>query len=500
MHGQFKLTKHLQERALHEESSATYGNRYHDTDCKVSLAERSGRCCKVPARQGERLTVAGVFRPYISNMVRDNPRDVGLKLIHGRCAILNHTYRVLTTPEQVQTIFRDSDRHFKATNNNSGYLFSQILGSCVGMISQDDWKRVRAIVEPAFSRDASKRYVSLIVGRTSQYMQELRTLPLISNGYIDPARDLKMLPFWVIAEIIYGQLSPKMEAELKSIARVREELYKYVIAGGLVRFAWSKYLPIAANKLLRSFRSQWLSFNERARVAAEERGAGHLPICSIYKAIEGKICTIPEILHTLDEILFANLDVTTGGLTWNLVQLAAHPDVQAVLRAEIAKVNSNAIGKEAAFEAYLSDPSTYLQCIILESSRLRPLIAFSIPQAAPSTRILDGYTFPAGTNFTVDSYSLNQRDRYWGADGLQFRPERFLDWKATEARYTFWRFGYGPRQCLGKYVADVIIRCVLVQISESYDLELDKEGLEWGRHEEVWIDHPNLKLRCRKRS
>lgn len=41
-----------------------------------------------------------------------------------------------------------------------------------------------------------------------------------------------------------------------------------------------------------------------------------------------------EVLHALDEMLFDNLDVTIGGLSWNFVFLAADPDTQSRLRAE----------------------------------------------------------------------------------------------------------------------------------------------------------------------
>lgn len=55
-------------------------------------------------------------------------------------------YSVLTKPKYVQTVFSDSDKHFKAVNNNSSYIMGQLLGRCVGLVSSQEWQVVRATV------------------------------------------------------------------------------------------------------------------------------------------------------------------------------------------------------------------------------------------------------------------------------------------------------------------------------------------------------------------
>ena len=357
---------------------------------------------------------------------------------------------------------------------------------------------MRAVTEPACTREASKAYISLVVKQTKRLMPELQTSPSILNDSIDPSKDLKMHPFWIVAEILYGKLTTEMRSELERIARLREDLIRHVIAGGLTRFAWSKWLPTAPNRMLASFQRDWRAFNDRAWMTAAQRGTPRAPIVNMYEALEAQTCSSSEILQTLDEMLFANLDVTVSALTWSLVQLAAHKDAQSRLRAEIARVRAGA-DECTGLARYLGHSNTYLQAIISESSRLCPLAAFSVPQAAPTSRVLDGYNIPPGTNFIVDSYSLNQRNPYWGSDRTSFRPERFLERKPTETRYNFWRFGFGPRQCLGKYIADVIIRAVLSELVQTYDLALPEDGSEWRRDDGVWLSRPNMKLGCKRR-
>ncbi|UNI23718.1 hypothetical protein JDV02_009520 [Purpureocillium takamizusanense] len=285
-----------------------------------------------------------------------------------------------------------------------------------------------------------------------------------------------------------------MERQLAALAPVRESLFQYFLKGGVTRYEWSKYLPTAANRDLAEFKSRWATFNRQARTRAHT----NTPIATYYSAIDEGTLDEESILHTLDEALFANLDVTLGGISWNLVFLAAYPDVQTRLRAEVAEERAKA-RDGSIFESYILRSDTYVAACISESSRLRPLAAFSVPQAAPTGRVVGGYYFPPGTNFIIDSYALNQRNEYWGEDAEKYHPERFLERSAVKDRYNFWRFGFGPRQCMGKFVADMMIRVLLIHLVENYDLGMLDADKEWERDPENWINHPLMKLRCELR-
>ncbi|PLB42128.1 cytochrome P450 monooxygenase gliC [Aspergillus candidus] len=406
---------------------------------------------------------------------------------------------VLTRPEHIQAVFKDSHKHLKAKNNNSGYFLGQLLGQCVGLVSQDQWTRVRAIMEKPFHRSTSTAYIPLIRRRTQSFFQELWDTRDLSRGLLDPADDLKLLPFLVVAEIVYGRLAPEIEQELRSLAPQRENLMKYVMKGGLTRFAWSQYLPTQANRELAAFQKKWLAFNERALSSAVKQGLHDAPIVHFFAARDAGELSTAELLHTLDEMLYANLDVTIGGVSWNVVFLAAHRATAAQLRQEIADARSSSVAGD--LDAYILSNSTLLAACVEEAARLRPLAAFSVPQAIPTARSVGGYHFPAGTNFVVDSYALNIRNPYWGDNRYEYRPERFLARSPTQARYHFWRFGFGPRQCMGKFVASNVIREILVHLVENYDLGMAKpEAMEaWGRNAEIWINHPDMQVSCVKR-
>lgn len=134
---------------------------------------------------------------------------------------------------------------------------------------------------------------------------------------------------------------------------------------------------------------------------------------------------------------------------------------------------------------------------VLESSRLRPLATFSGPQFSPSMVNLDGFVIPAGNYFIVDTHVLNIRDKLWSTDKMGFRPERFLQLKPLDLRYSFWRFGFGPRQYLGKYIADATIRHSIVRILLQYELAI-LDSRAWERDRAVWISYPDFELSCQR--
>ncbi|KAK7909122.1 hypothetical protein PG985_015000 [Apiospora marii] len=395
---------------------------------------------------------------------------------------------VITRPDQLQTIFKDSDKHFKAVNNNSGYLMGQVLGKCLGLISGQEWKAVRAAIEQPFLRRNASNYVDMVEKHVIRYMEDLHLHGALDRGLLDPAEDLKLLPFWVVAEIIYGELSPQMTQDLRELAPLREALFRKVIAGGVSRFSFSRYLPTQANQLLAEFQGRWRSFNDGLYSLRKASKPEAPPIVHLYDRVLTGSITMDQMLQTLDESLYANLDVTIGAISWNLVFLAAYPQYQKLLVEELA----THLAGEKSRQQYILSNSTLLAACVSESSRLRPLAAFSVPQSAPTPRVVDGYMIPGGVDFIVDSYGLNVRHEFWGPR-LRVLPPRAV----------FGEGGFGNEipllACMGKYVADIITRQLIVHIVEHYRLSLLEKTSGWARDPETWINHPKMQIQCTRK-
>ncbi|KAI0402332.1 putative cytochrome P450 monooxygenase [Xylaria palmicola] len=405
---------------------------------------------------------------------------------------------VLRDPADVKTVFWDSDKHIKAVNNDAGWLMGELLGQCVGLISGQRYHKLRTVVNPPFTHKKALTRHNHIIGATKAYMDDLFSSGKLQHNLINPVADLKYLPFWIMVEMLYGKLSPELKNDLENLIPLRDSLWGHIIQGGAARYSLTKRLLFNVTEDLRVFKHKWALFNEAACEAAKDT-VEEPAIVSMYMEVKSGTILKEELLQTLDEMLFANLDVTMGGLSWPLLFLAADSHVQDQLRQEI-RATREIDTTGSGWEAYLQSSSTLLAASILEASRLKPLAAFTVPQAAPTDRIVSGFLVPAGTNYIVDTHALNTKNTYWGHDKKDretYRPSRFLDRKQSEMRYQFWRFGFGPRQCLGKYVVDIVLRAVVAFLVENFQLGLS-EKTHWGKNPSTWILHPDTEILCER--
>ncbi|KAM0255922.1 hypothetical protein ACHAQJ_005323 [Trichoderma viride] len=96
------------------------------------------------------------------------------------------------------------------------------------------------------------------------------------------------------------------------------------------------------------------------------------------------------------------------------------------------------------------------------------------------------------TDVIVDTYAINVDNPYW-ENSTEFNPHRHLGLKDQSRRYNMWRFGFGPRQCLGKNIADIILRVIIAEMLRGYQLDI----LDERKHDEIelqadsWIGLPD---------
>ena len=79
-----------------------------------------------------------------------------------------------------------------------------------------------------------------------------------------------------------------------------------------------------------------------------------------------------------------------------------------------------------------------------------------------------GYTLPAGTRVSPCIYLAQRDPRVWD-DPQRFRPERFLEGKASV--YEFFPFGAGVWRCLGAQFAEYEMRVVLARLVARAELD-----------------------------
>lgn len=143
--------------------------------------------------------------------------------------------------------------------------------------------------------------------------------------------------------------------------------------------------------------------------------------------------------------------------------MAKNPEKQKALRQEILEKLPN---KDSPLTAEAMKNMPYLRACVKESQRLLPVVLGTI-RKLPKNIILGGYQVPK-EYFVVISNSVMtaSEENFERAD--EFLPERFLksdpqkELKATTP-FAFLPFGYGPRMCIGKRLADLEMEALITR-------------------------------------
>jgi cytochrome P450 len=125
-----------------------------------------------------------------------------------------------------------------------------------------------------------------------------------------------------------------------------------------------------------------------------------------------------------------------------------------------------------------------------------PLAAFSNPESAPEDLYVDGYLIPANTNVIVDAQAINIDNPYW-VNGTQYNPRRFFSLNKSDVRHNMWRFGFGPRQCLGKHIGERMLKAIVAEIIRQYVISISADSaLKNDLQEDSWVGLPATRIQC----
>jgi cytochrome P450 len=166
---------------------------------------------------------------------------------------------------------------------------------------------------------------------------------------------------------------------------------------------------------------------------------------------DGEPMTDQELRDELVTLLVAGHETTATGLSWAFELLLRTPRVMAKLRESLAE-----------------DDDTYLDAVVKEALRLRPVIPGVGRVVRGEPFELGGYTVPLGMEINPSIGIIHRRADSYPEPG-EFRPERFLGPDAPDT-YTWVPFGGGTRRCLGASFALLEMKIVIKRVLERAEL------------------------------
>jgi cytochrome P450 len=165
-------------------------------------------------------------------------------------------------------------------------------------------------------------------------------------------------------------------------------------------------------------------------------------------------------------IFLAGYETVANALSWTWYLLSQNPDCERRMHTEIDRELQ---GRTPAYEDI--PRLRYVEMVLAESMRLYPP-AWAMGRYARSDFQLGDYFLPAKTTVLISQF-ITHRDPRFFPDPLRFDPERFTtEGKARRAKFTYFPFGAGFRQCIGESFAWMEGVLVLATLAQRWRLRL----------------------------
>jgi cytochrome P450 len=336
---------------------------------------------------------------------------------------------VVGDPAEVRRIFRGDPEQLHAGEGN------QVLGPVVGprsvlVLDEKEHLRTRKMLLPPFHGARMQVY-----GDIMRELAEAEVATWPSGTEIAMLPAMQRLTLRIILRTVFGvEEGARMDALERSLIRLMARGSRIMLLPALQR-DWGPGSPQRQFEASRAEVDQLL-YAEIARRRASPEGDDVLGMLLQARTEDGEPPSDAELRDHLITLLLAGHETTATTLAWTFERLVRHPD---------------------ALERAASGDEAYVDAVIQESQRLRPVITY-VMRTLQAPMTVGGHEVPAGATLGT-SITLKHRRADLYPDPLAFRPERFLE--AKPETYTWIPFGGGVRRGLGAPFASFEMRQVL---------------------------------------
>jgi cytochrome P450 len=414
---------------------------------------REGREYRFPPGLKRNLLwfVLSKFRPvnpiFLFQHLADTYGDIAhYKIGHHHIVFLNH-------PEYIREVLVVQNDNF--IKERTVQRSKMLLGD--GMITAEgaEHRAQRQAAQPAFHRQRIVEYAGTIVEEAAQARDSWRT-----GEQRDIAQDMMHLTLNVVARTLFA-------------TDLRGEVYELAAAINRIMGLYNFLIMLPAAEWLVHLRPPGLAAFVRARnridavvyrmIDAHRRGGvdrGSLLDLMLAASPGSDEESRRSLRDQVITIFLAGYETVATALSWTWYLLAQNPECEVKLHAEVESVLN---GRLPIFD----DVSRlrYTENVLAESLRLYPP-AWAMGRYARDDFALGDFFLPAKTTVLISQF-ITHRDARYFPDPLRFDPDRFsAEGKAGQAKFTYFPFGAGARQCIGEsfaWMEGVLILAVLAQ-------------------------------------
>ena len=338
-----------------------------------------------------------------------------------------------------------------------------VLGNGLLLSHGDPWKSHRRLMQSAFSRDRLASYAKKVVADTDLMLENWR-----SPEVRDIHQEMSLLTIKIIMQAMFGIDATKTAKDIAKALNVIMLQY----------FHQAETLYLLPTWLLTL--SNWQAYQAKQQldeivynIVEQRRQLPEADLLSVMlqaKDENGQQLSAKELRDEVITLLIAGHDTTANALTWTLMLLAQHPEVEAKLSAEIESVLNNRL---PTIDDIAQLP--YTEMVLKESMRLYPP-AWILGRELICDCNISGYDFSRGTVIYFSQWAVHRSARFYN-NPEQFNPDRWMDnLEQRLPRCAYFPFGAGARICIGKAFSMMETTLILARIVQKFRLALVSES------------------------
>ncbi|XP_019645756.1 PREDICTED: cytochrome P450 27C1-like [Branchiostoma belcheri] len=399
-----------------------------------------------------------------------------------RWKMLNVEMVCIKDPVAVQELFKKEGKYPARIDIKPWRRYREISGKATGVFLSDgkEWQKTRTIMaRPMLRPKHVSTYVRNLDMVSSDMSERLRVLQARADGIEVPdiSDELFKWALESICTILFnermGYLQDNIPQNAQDFIQAMHTIFLTTNAllvpdADVHRFLRTKPWRQSMEAWDTVFRvgEQVMDRQLQEALEREERGEEDedQPNFLAFISSTGRLSK-DEIYSNTIELMGAAIDTTSTTLLWTLYELSRRPELQDRLHQEVTQV----IGQDKVMTWDDLKDLHLLKAVIKESLRMYP-VAPAISRVLQEDTVIMGYKLPAKTCVAAQVYAMG-RDPHLFPDPDQFKPERWL--RTGEAHddinpYSSLPFGFGPRSCIGRRVAEVELQLFLAKMSQQF--------------------------------
>ncbi len=332
-----------------------------------------------------------------------------------------------------------------------------------GMITSEgaQHRTQRQVAQPAFHRQRIPEYAATMVREAARTRETWR-----DGETRDISIEMMHLTLNIVAETLFATDLRNQVQELADAINRIMGLYNFLVMlpaaewlvharpPGLAAFMRArKRIDAVVYRMIEAHRekkSDCRSLLDLMLAASPDRGA------ESEKSLRDQVITI----------FLAGYETVANAVAWTWYLLSENPECEGRFHEEIDRE------LQGRLPGYEDLPRLrYVEMVFAEAMRLYPP-AWAMGRYAQRDFRLGEFFLPAKTTVLMSQFVL-QRDPRFFPDPLRFDPERFTtEAKARRAKFAYFPFGSGARQCIGESFAWMEGVLLLATLGQKWKLAL----------------------------